>query len=151
MSDKSQETTKGYAAGCGVLVFIGFMGFYAFSRIGESKPAEESAPAAKMSPREEYLLTARGAAVTLAQAHAANMCQLRSDLWLKTFDTGYQMELTREANRLGVSKDDLKEGDRQTEQMYRETMSMTSCRSLLNSATMARLDELQSAMTGGYR
>jgi hypothetical protein len=112
--------------------------------------AAAASPRASMAPREEYLLDMRMAAVSLAQAHAANMCGLRSDGWLHDFDLGYQYFGAAEVKRLGIASAGISKGDKETAKTYRETMGMMSCRVLTNSQTMAYLDDMQSQMTGGY-
>jgi hypothetical protein len=117
----------------------------------EAEKKWQSCPSqTNVSPLEQYLLDIRMATVPLAQAHAAAMCGLRSDQWMSAFDLNYQMQAHSEAKRLGISSAGITRGDKETAKMYQETMSMTSCRALINSPAMAHLDDLQSQMTGGY-
>jgi hypothetical protein len=98
----------------------------------------------------EYQGNLSKAAKNLALAAAANMCRLRSNQWFEVFNTAYQAFAISEANRLKLALTELKESDTLLTNVYKETISGTSCSKLLNSKTMAELDGLHRTLTGGY-
>lgn len=78
------------------------------------------------------------------------MCALRSEEWLRSFDLEGEAFATNEAYRLHLTNAEIDAAEHEHTRIYSATMAVTSCKSLVNSATMDHLDEVQRKLTGGY-
>jgi hypothetical protein len=99
----------------------------------------------------DFLAAVAPAQRNITIATFAVTCNLRSQQWLSVFFVSYQQYMQLTANQYHVGIDGLNAADTQAMKITHDLHETITCRGLLNSATMDRLDALEDKITGGYR
>jgi hypothetical protein len=87
---------------------------------------------------------------TVALAHAAGQCGLRSDGWVGIFNNAYAMASDTDIKRFRLSDAEVRTASLAGQRVYASTITSTKCRELANSPTMDHLDAIHRKLTGGY-
>lgn len=94
---------------------------------------------------------------SIALAHVAAFCNLRSPAWFESLTTSYGLTKIYFQDKLGVGQDDRDIFNMHEAQADRRVLAAhpladpKTCNTLRNSAQMTRLDELQARATANYR